>query len=219
MSSYYRQQLESYLKTLDVKAERVLDVGGSQLTLPKRVKSWDVKEYKILDLPQPHKLEQKPDIEWDMNKKIMFPFRNANTEEVKLAISRKPLISLKYLADQGFLYQRFDVVFCLEVMEYIWDPVSALKNICDFLTPGGILYITFPTFYPVHEPREQDYLRYTKQGALKLLEEAGFQAKRITPRKMMAASLGHVYSQEKMRAAKGYEGHEDIGYIIEAIKV
>lgn len=190
MSSYYRQQLEAYLKTLEVKAERVLDVGGSQLIMPKRVKSWDVKEYKILDLPQPHKVEKIPDIICDINFSC-------------------PLI-------KG---QSFDVVFCLEVMEYVWNPSQALLNISGYMDQGSTLYITFPKFYPVHEPIEQDYLRYTLYGALKLLEHTGFKASRITPRKMMTASLGHVYSQEKMRAAKGYEGHEDIGYIIEAIKV
>lgn len=190
MSSYYRQQLEAYLKTLDVKAVNVLDVGGSQLTLQKRVKSWDVQEYKILDLPQPHKVEKMPDIMCDINYSC-------------------PLI----------IQQSFDIVFCLEVMEYVWNPSQALLNISWYMDQGSILYITFPKFYPVHEPIEQDYLRYTKQGALKLLEHTGFQAKKITPRKMMAASLGQVYSAEKMRAAKGYEGHEDIGYIIEAIKI
>lgn len=49
--SYYRQQLEDWLKTLDVKADTVLDIGGAQGPVKGRTKSWNVKEYKILDLP------------------------------------------------------------------------------------------------------------------------------------------------------------------------
>lgn len=197
MASYYRQQLEEYLKTLDIKAERVLDVGGSQLSIKDRVKTWDVQEYKVLDLADPHKGE-KPNIEWDLNEPI------ATT-------------------DIGKWYQfvgveEFDVMFCLEVMEYIFNPVVACKNLEFLLKPGGLLYITFPFVYPVHEPREDDVLRYTRRGAIKLLENAGFEIEEIVPRTTKALSLAQFYSAEKMRAAKGYEYHEEVGVIIKARK-
>jgi len=47
--SHYRNQLEEYLKTLDIKADRVLDVGGASNPVKSRVSSWNVKEYKIVD--------------------------------------------------------------------------------------------------------------------------------------------------------------------------
>ena len=50
--SYFRDQLESYLKTLDIKADIVFDVGGLAKPVKDRVKSWDVKDYRILDLPE-----------------------------------------------------------------------------------------------------------------------------------------------------------------------
>lgn len=71
MSSYFRQKLESYLKTLDVKADRVLDVGGSQLSIKGRTKSFQVKELLTLDLAEPHE-GKKPDIIADMNYPIKF---------------------------------------------------------------------------------------------------------------------------------------------------
>lgn len=52
MGSYYRQQLEDYLKTLDVKAELVFDVGGIQKPVRGRTKTWDVKKCHILDIPE-----------------------------------------------------------------------------------------------------------------------------------------------------------------------
>ena len=39
---------------------------------------------------------------------------------------------------------------------------------------NSILYISFHFIYPAHNPTEQDYLRYTPNGAVKLLEETGF---------------------------------------------
>ena len=63
--SNYRDQLESYLKTLDIKADRVLDVGGAALLVKDRVKSWDVEEYKIAD----NNIEQgESDFYIDLNK-------------------------------------------------------------------------------------------------------------------------------------------------------
>ena len=42
--SNVRRQLEAWLKTIDVKADCVLDVGGAQLPVKGRTKSWEVKE-------------------------------------------------------------------------------------------------------------------------------------------------------------------------------
>ena len=151
MASYFRQQLEDWLKTVDVKADKVLDVAGAQNPIGKnRVKSWDVKEFKILDLDQPHENSRKPDFVWDMNDWI----ENSGKEwEV---------------VDN-------DVVFCIELMEYVHDPMTVCNNLNFMLKKGGILYISFPFIYPLHPPTGTDYLRYTQYGARKLLEEAGFE--------------------------------------------
>jgi len=55
--SYYREQLESYLKQIDVNAGIVLDVGGKQKPVKDRTKSWNVSQYEILDLPE-HNLDE-----------------------------------------------------------------------------------------------------------------------------------------------------------------
>ena len=147
MSSFTRIQLEDYLKTIDVKANRVLDVGGSQNSIKGRTKSWDVKEYKILDLETPHECKQKPDIVGDLN---------------KVALGRDYYINL---------YEYFDTAFCLEVSEYWWNPFIALDNIKWLLKKDGILYLSTHFLYPVHNPVVDDYLRYTPRGITKLLEE------------------------------------------------
>jgi len=108
------------------------------------------KEFKILDLDQPHENSRKPDFVWDMNDWI----ENSGKEwEV---------------VDN-------DVVFCIELMEYVHDPMTVCNNLNFMLKKGGILYISFPFIYPLHPPTGTDYLRYTQYGARKLLEEAGFE--------------------------------------------
>lgn len=67
MGSFYKQQLNEWKATLDVKADTVFDIGGAQDPIKGRTASWDVKDYKIVDLAVPHVEKVHPDIEWDMN--------------------------------------------------------------------------------------------------------------------------------------------------------
>jgi len=69
--SYFRTQLENWLKTIDVKADRVLDIGGGTLPVLKRVKSWDVGEYKIADNSL-EESKEKIDFNIDLNYPIKF---------------------------------------------------------------------------------------------------------------------------------------------------
>jgi SAM-dependent methyltransferase len=110
------------------------------------------------------------------------------------------------------------VVFCLEVFEYIYNPVQALENLVSFLRNGGVAYISFPAIYPVHEPKEIDYLRYTKKGIEKLLANSGFTSWNITPRVSTFGrdSLAYFYQQEGMHPVKGDTVIYDIGYMVEA---
>lgn len=184
--SYFRNQLENWLKTIDVETESVLDVGGSAQSVKDRVKSWKVEKYKILDNGQ--ESGEKPDYFQDLNKPFVFE-------------------------------EKVDMVFCLEVFEYIWNPVEALGNLNDCLEPGGIVYISFPTIYPLHAPQGTDYLRYTKYGIIKLLGETGFTDIEITPRVATAVGqLSSFYSQEGMHPLKGTPDIYDIGYMVKAIK-
>jgi len=196
MSSYTRQQLENWISQLDVKANRVLDIGGAQLPVKGRTKSWDVKEYKILDLEQPHECKQKPDIIRDLND--YWPFDHN---------------------DEIYIIPEFDVVFCLEVSEYWWNPVQALKNVNILLKPGGLLYISFHFIYPVHNPSEQDYLRYTPEGVKKLLKETGFEIVDIVPRLYEETPPINYFILEQMRPAKEYDKHDWVGCLVKAKKI
>lgn len=204
--SYFRQQLENWLKTIDVKADRVLDVGGGALPVPKRVKSWDVKEYKILD-NELEDMKQKPDIVMDLNESVALSAGMIKVKESDI--------------EEELKVDRFDVVFCLEVFEYIWRPFRALENINIAMKPQGILYISFPFIYPMHNPIEHDYLRYTRFGVCKLLEETGFEIEYVKARVMTDGGVFYwkdFLGYEGMHPSKNFSGHNEVGYVCKCIK-
>lgn len=191
MSSSYRNSLNNWLANLDVKADRVLDIGGSQEKMPPRVKSWDVKEYLIADLPNPHKDSPKPDIEMDLN----------------------DFLSLSEIQK----HERFELLFCLEVFDYIYDPRTALDNIACLLKKDGTAWVTFPSIYPLHQPVEDDALRYMPGGIKKLAERVGLEIVQMIPRRFETNHWEQTYRAERMRAAK-HEDHNFAGWIVELKK-
>jgi SAM-dependent methyltransferase len=185
--SYYREQLEKWLKRIDVTADSVIDVGGGENPIKTRVNSWNVKEYKILD----HDAQFKPDFFTDIN----YPIG-------------------------GAVFDKADVIFCLEVFEYIFNPLQAMKNLFELLKDNGIAYISFPTIYPLHNPAGIDYLRYSKNAIEKLLTEAGFATWEITPRIATDGinALRDFYTLEGMHPMKNTPEVFDIGYLVKAYK-
>lgn len=176
--SYYRQQLEDWLKTLDVKAETVFDIGGAQGEVYKRVKSWQVNNYKILDLP-------------DFN------------------IENKLKLNSSSIAD---------IIFCLEVFEYLINPLQALFNINALLRLGGKAYVTFAFVYPHHNELEADSLRYTETSIRRLAELTNLSISNIWYRRDKSGLLKSFYAADGMRAAKQYEHHDVTGFIVEFSK-
>ena len=67
----------------------------------------------------------------------------------------------------------FDAVVCLEVLEYVWRPPLALKEINRLLRPDGTLLLSTPFFHRVDTP--DDYWRFTEPALRRLLHEAGFE--------------------------------------------
>jgi len=186
MSSFSRQQLEEYLKSILVDNCKVIDIGGSQLPIQQRVKVTGNCDFKIMDLEQPHENKQKPDYVFDIQDGINIS---------SLGINRT-----------------FNIAFCIEVSEYWYDPLKALQNICSLLMPDGIIIISFHFFYPLHKPRGQDYLRYTKYGAMKLLEKAGFKITQYFPRK--ARHSGTTFAWFRSEGFK-YDREEDPETLVE----
>lgn len=205
--SLTRIQLNDWLKTISVNTERVLEVGASHIPVINKVKLWNVKDYKTLD--NNSEAQCNPTFQIDLNLLIWsdkFGWISKNKSEEK-TIQK----ALKYTPN---------VLFCLEVMEYIYKPDTVLKFFYDLLAPKGILYISFHTIYPIHEPCRFDSLRYTKWGIIHLLEEAGFAKWEITPRRASKGrgSLALFFKEENMKGTNKRKELLDIGYLIKATK-
>lgn len=197
MSSFTRTQLEFWLSTIHIDCNRFLDIGGAQLEADKRFGSLKYKEKKVLDLPNPHQTNHPVDIALDLNEYIdinkMF----------------------EYIAPFG----EFDVAFMGEVSEYFWNPVQAFKNINNLLKIGGILYFSTHFIYPVHSPLDDDSLRYTRNGIIKILNKTGFKIEEIRGRTWESLEPISLFRSQGMRPSKIYNLHGEIGNLIKCSKI
>jgi SAM-dependent methyltransferase len=119
------------------------------------------------------------------------------------------------------LKEIYDIVFCLEVFEYVFDPMQAMQNLHGILKPAGRLYASFHFVYPHHSTRFKDYLRFTRWGVARLLEAAGFRTWEILPRYLKTPALIlQVYADESMRGNESNRGplHHEQGYLVTADK-
>lgn len=57
----------------------------------------------------------------------------------------------------------WDLIFCLEVLEHVYEPFSAASELVRLLAPGGHLFISTPFYFEVHGP-PPDCWRFTEQG-------------------------------------------------------
>lgn len=66
----------------------------------------------------------------------------------------------------------FDAALCLEVLEYVRDPASALREIARVLEPGGTLVVSVPFMH--RQDTRDDLWRVTGQGLRQWLDGSGF---------------------------------------------
>lgn len=189
MTSSYRMELNKWLSKLEVEAPCVLDIGGAQSQVKDKVKSWKVETYLIGDLEAPHADSPAPNFILDLNWEYSW-------------------INIQRMT-------KGDIVFCLEVFEYVFDPVNAMKILAELTKEKA--YITFPFIYPTHNPIEDDALRYTEFGIRKLADKVGFKINEMIPRRPETNSIQNLWGAERMRAAKGYD-HSVTGWIVEFTK-
>ena len=71
-----------------------------------------------------------------------------------------------------------DTVFMTEVLEHVHKPGDLLREVRRVLKPGGILFLTVPFTWPMHE-LPYDYHRFTPIALRAYLEEARFDVKGI----------------------------------------
>lgn len=187
MGSYYKQQLNDWKSTLDVKADICFDIGGAQDKLEGKTKSWQVDDYKIIDLEVPHVITQMPDLVQDMNQ----PLDN--------------VVFTKYLG-------KVDAIFMLGVMDYVINPNIAMDNIHKLLRKGGYAWIEWPLFYCVHEPVQEEGCRYSEGCIRQLVEQSNMNIDEIIYKPAGNGHLVEFFKQDGQRMAKGVD-HNIVGYI------
>jgi len=72
------------------------------------------------------------------------------------------------------LQNKFDIIICLAVLEHVYNPFTAMKNIRSMLKKNGILFGYVPFLYHYHAPSNlefQDYFRFTKDALSYLLKD------------------------------------------------
>jgi ubiquinone/menaquinone biosynthesis C-methylase UbiE len=62
----------------------------------------------------------------------------------------------------------FDAVFMMEVLEHVTEPQNALDEVFRVLKPGGVLVLSVPFIFPLHD-EPYDFYRFTKGGLAYLL--------------------------------------------------
>lgn len=194
MASLYKQQIVEYLKSRRYTADQALDVGGGEKKASEYAQV-TANRYLVMDM----EASLKPDFIHDLN-------QFAHPDEI-FAVERNP---------------GFDLIFCLNVFEYIWNPYNAVANLYTWLKPGGRLVVNFPFLYPLHNPEGIDYLRYTHEWVHKMFHER-FQFSEVSTNIIQATDganeLMSFYSKEKMHYRKNDGGSwMEIGCIVECVK-
>lgn len=67
----------------------------------------------------------------------------------------------------SFPEKKYDGIICNAVLEHVYDPFSAVKNLYNALNADGMLLCYVPYLYRYHAPENlvyQDYYRYSRDG-------------------------------------------------------
>lgn len=69
------------------------------------------------------------------------------------------------VADMSSFFEdeSIDVIFCLEVLEHVSNPVAAISEFMRILKKGGVVVCSTPFIFPIHD-EPNDYFRYTSYG-------------------------------------------------------
>jgi SAM-dependent methyltransferase len=85
----------------------------------------------------------------------------------------------------------FNTILCTQVIEHVADHRALLHEAYRLLAPDGVLILSGPLYWPLHE-EPHDYFRFTEYGLSYLLAKAGFEEMKITPNGGNWALCGQV---------------------------
>jgi SAM-dependent methyltransferase len=86
----------------------------------------------------------------------------------------------------------FDTVFSAQVLEHVRNPFAMVQEIGRVLKPDGVLLLTAPQAWPLHE-KPYDFFRYTRYGLEEISLQAGFEVLEIRERKGGICALTEMF--------------------------
>lgn len=70
--------------------------------------------------------------------------------------------------------ERFDIIYCLDVLEHTYEPWEGLQQMYKYLKPGGLLYLSLPFQFRIHGPIPDCY-RISEYGLKYLLQKYNYE--------------------------------------------
>ncbi|MCC6665820.1 MAG: class I SAM-dependent methyltransferase [Polyangiaceae bacterium] len=84
----------------------------------------------------------------------------------------------------------FDSAINIDVLEHTESPATVVSEIARVLKSGGVLIMTAPFSFRIHE-EPHDYFRFSPHGLRLLCERAGFEVERLTPYGSLPSLIAH----------------------------
>ena len=198
-----REQINDWLKNIDVTGKTVLDIGAG------RPRAWLF----------PPKDEGSPKV---TGKPLAYHTADIDEQWGCDAVVDLNVKLSEQIGDLSTLGFSHDYVFCLETLEHIYDPIQTIKNLAEITEEK--LFITVPFVYPLHD--RWDMLRYTYQWFERVLPKFGFRDVKVSQIKATVGKddLHEFFKKEGMRMSKVtikqglWEHYFDIANLIEATK-
>jgi len=105
----------------------------------------------------------------------------------KAAIATASKLPGQYILTDIYHYrptQKFSFIVCSEVLEHLKDDKKALQLMYSWLSPGGRLLISVPTFMPfttIIQRNSGHYRHYRPQNLISLVRQVGFEVEKQKP--------------------------------------
>ena len=123
--------------------------------------SYDLNDYVILDVAP------------EIYEGVKPYFKKALVETIDI----NPNSGATYISDlakcENVPSGRFDLIFCTEVLEHTNDPLSCAKSLGRLIKKEGVVVITTPFNFRIHNPLPDNW-RFTEHGLRLIFEKAGF---------------------------------------------
>jgi SAM-dependent methyltransferase len=92
-----------------------------------------------------------------------------------------------------FAANLFDTIICIDVIEHVPDPQRMIAELYRVLKPGGVLILSTPFFFYLHES-PNDFTRFSKYGLIKLLENNRMNIIDLKPTGGIIATFGILFT-------------------------